>query len=207
MEEYTHRLEERKEFERIPTYLELSFQISVMALTKSGQELNVYYNLKSAAQGGPIKVTGLHFAAMHGDIQLCRLLLCRGAHVNANIFIPNDQESSDLSQEAANRADGLFEGAGGKPGGTAVATLEHQTIGSSFAIRGNPGFPSMPRSSCWTNANGDEIMYLNTYMHGERVYASLLFKRGVDPVNEKALDDIASEAKMANIRRDLGLSR
>ena len=98
----------------------------------------------------------------------------------------------------------LLVDAGGNPGGTVIA---HRTVGSIFANRRNLGFPPLPRSACWTNRQGDELMYLNTYMNGERVYAELLFKKGVDPMDERGLSamSIDSVRDTNNIMRDLRL--
>ena len=92
--------------EEYPTFRILKNRIYRMALTKSGSELNVYFNLKNSAQGGPIKITGLHFAALYNDIELCQLLLCRGACFQPNICIPNDQDSCNFSLSAANKMNG-----------------------------------------------------------------------------------------------------
>ena len=173
-----------------------------------GDDLNRYFELREADQGGPIFGTGVHIAAMLGDVGLCHLLWFRGADVNANIFIPNDQDSWDKSQEAANRDDGsdfsqyrwglvtplrlaitygqdevcCFLKTHNGIAGTATVTenpeVSEATIGSVFATSGRPGFRYLPPNSCWTNADDTEILYLNTYMHGERVYPGVLFERG-----------------------------
>jgi hypothetical protein len=66
--------------------------------------------------------------------------------------------------------------------GTATVTEEPEvsmaTIGSVFAMSGRSGFRYLPSNSCWTNADRTQILYLNIYMHGQRVYPGVLFERG-----------------------------
>ena len=221
--------EERSyESEESLLFLLLKYEIYVMALTKSGKDLNFYFDLKEASQGGPIKVTGLHLAALYDDVDLCRLLIDRGANFQPNICIPNDQQSNDRSIEASNKMDGsdwsqytwgyitprrlanilgnhnveeflskheeivCSQTSGGSPPGIIidriarpkVAIMQRYTIGSVFAKQGNPGFPNIRQCDCWISETGDAIFYINTYMHGDRVYPDILFRRGDDPMSE-----------------------
>lgn len=204
--EISHREESKRPLgESIET---LRWKITSMAIAQYGEGLDRYFKVRNASQGGPIFITGLHFAAMTGDLLLCRLLLTRGASVNHNIFIPNDQDSNDKSEQAANCDNGYdwsqyrwglitplrmaitfgsnevvnaLKECNGKAGKAYVTSIPKPTLVSLVSLMsGGHRFPSLPEEGCWTNEAGTEMMYLNTYMYGERTYPNLLFERGVD---------------------------
>jgi hypothetical protein len=173
-----------------------SLRVHTLLLSRYGVELNEYIEIGQMAQGGLAYVTPVHFAAMKGDLGLCQLLKIRGANINANIFIPNDQHSQDTSEEAANRDDGydfsqyrwgtitplriaitfgfddiarFLEANGGKPS-TAIKASFRPRIGSVFKI-----LPRLPTNGCWVDQERKQLLVKNTYMHGDRVYPEIIF--------------------------------
>eukprot|EP00931_Biecheleriopsis_adriatica_P046829 TRINITY_DN26940_c0_g1_i1.p1 TRINITY_DN26940_c0_g1~~TRINITY_DN26940_c0_g1_i1.p1 ORF type:complete len:722 (+),score=100.54 TRINITY_DN26940_c0_g1_i1:123-2288(+) len=49
-------------------------------------------------------------------------------------------------------------------------------VGSTFARLGAPGFSHLAENSCWTSTEENMIYYLNTYMHGARLYPDVLYE-------------------------------
>lgn len=236
---YLHK-ELRAHFEelesRVDTFDRLYFKITMMSIAEHGiEELNRFFNVANACQGGPIKVKAMHFAAIYGNASLCCLLFMRSkgsnSIVNPNICIPNDQHSHDKSLYAANmRADydwsqyvyGMItplrlamtfkqlstvrylKQIGGLAGIASIASLKHETTGSIFSSRGATGFSTLNRNnSCWTNKSGDKIYYVNSYMHGERVYPGILFRQGHNVMTDGEPEN--DEFDRSKILRDLGL--
>jgi hypothetical protein len=186
-----------------PTQIHL-YTIAKVILNPSCDNVNSYFQVGTAGQGGPIFATALHVAAQFGEFNLCHVLVELGANINANIFIPNDQDSNDESQDACNRADGsdfsqyrwglitplrvarlfrhrrvaqmLLENHA-VHGRTQITSIPTSSIGSIFSSLGRPGFQSLRDDACWTDENRTEIYYLNTYMNGQRVYPGILFSR------------------------------
>ena len=111
---YFLHAELRAYFEELESHVDtfdwLYYKITMMSITKYGiKDLNRFFNIANACQGGPIKVKAMHFAAIYGNISLCRLLFMRSngsnSIVNPNICIPNDQHSQNKSLDAANMRD------------------------------------------------------------------------------------------------------
>ena len=181
------------------------YQVARLVVMPSLDRIDTLFQIGSASQGGPIYGTALHIVALLGEFTLCQALVDLGANLNANLLIPNDQDSDDKSISASNKDDGsdfsqyrwgwitplrlarlfrhreiaqmLLEN-GGVLGRSQNTSLPLGfMVGSTFAV-GRPGFRSLPDDACWTSADSSktEIYYLNTYMNGQRVYPSILFE-------------------------------
>jgi hypothetical protein len=195
------------ENERYECFIELAitrlaFRVRSASITKSGTELKgVYLPIGGSGQGGLVYVSCLHLAAAIGDLQLCRILVARGASINANIFIPNDQDSRDKSARASNRDDGMdfsqyrwglitplrlartfsYEDVCNflLHGGGILATdvVAGVTIRNTFE---SISLPSLGSNSCWISQDGKQLMFKNTYMNGDRRYQEVLFNEDLE---------------------------
>ena len=208
---------------RVESYDVLKFRITKMVITAHHKEcVKKYFNISKLTQAGPLMVTAMHFAAIYGDLSLLRLLIMRNGdndssiNVNPNVLIHNYYNTNYVfGLITPLRLAMLFKhhhvveylrSIGGRPGQFLVATLRYYTIGSSFAIRGAPGFPRLnSEDSHWTNDDGTQILYIDYFMDGQRVYPGILFQYGHDPCDREPDCTIYSKP-LSQVLSELGIS-